>query len=136
MKIYISCSKDFFDEVDQIKVKLESLGHFVTPPNGWNDSKSEDLIQQLDERKYTAWKAEMLRKNKDFVKSNEAVLILNFDKNGVKNYIGGSTFLEAYNAFELGKKLFVYNTLPEGSLRDELMGFEPTVINGILGNIG
>ena len=29
----------------------------------------------------------------------DAVLTLNFDKNGQKNYIGGATFLEVYDAW-------------------------------------
>lgn len=136
MKIYLSCSKDFFDEVDQIKKQLEVLGHFVTPPNGWNDSKSEALIRQLDKKQYVSWKAEMLRKNIDFVANNDAVLILNFNKNGVKDYIGGSTFLEAFKAFELGRKIFLYNPIPKGSLSDELTGFAPSIINGNLEKIG
>ena len=60
---------------------------------------------------------------------------MNFDKNGQKNYIGGATFLEMYDAFRLGKKIFMYNDIPEGLLSDEIIGFAPIVINGNLKNI-
>ena len=65
----------------------------------------------------------------------DAVLVLNYDKNGYKNYIGGATFLEIYDAFRLGKKIFFVNDLPEGMLKDELIGFNGLVINGDLTKI-
>jgi hypothetical protein len=55
--------------------------------------------------------------------------VLNFEKNGQPNYIGGATFLEMYKAFELGKKLFLYNNVPTGILRDEILAFNPILIS-------
>jgi hypothetical protein len=65
----------------------------------------------------------------------DAVLALNFDKNGQKNYIGGSTFLELYEAFIQGKKIYLYHDIPEGMLFDEISGFSPVVINEDLSKI-
>ena len=62
----------------------------------------------------------------------DAVLTLNFDKNGKKNYIGGSTFLELYEAFMEGKDIYLWNEVPEGILFDEINGFAPKVKNGKL----
>jgi hypothetical protein len=50
----------------------------------------------------------------------------------MKNYIGGATFLEMYDAFRLGKKIYLYNDVPEGILKDEIVGFDPIVIDGDL----
>ena len=62
----------------------------------------------------------------------DAVLVLNYDKekNGkvYKNYIGGATFLEMYDAFRFGKKIFLMNDIPEGMLFDEIEGFGPVVL--------
>ena len=55
-----------------------------------------------------------------------------FDKNGKKNYIGGATFIEIYEAFMKNKKIYLYNDIPEGMLYDEISGFSPIVINGDL----
>ena len=64
----------------------------------------------------------------------DAVLVLNYDKNKngeiYKNYIGGATFLEMYDAFRLNKKIFLMNDIPRGMLFDEIEGFNPTVLNG------
>lgn len=135
MKIYISCSKAFYDKVGPIKFQLEELGHHITPPNGWNDASSEELIQKLDMATYIEWKAKMIRKNNELVNACDSILILNLTKDGVESYIGGATFLEAYRAFESGKKIFLYNPIPSGLLRDELVGFNPTVIYGDLTRI-
>lgn len=63
-----------------------------------------------------------------------AVLVLNYDKNKdgkiYKNYIGGATFLEMYDAFRLGKKIFLMNDVPDGMLFDEIEGFNPIILKG------
>lgn len=137
MKIFISCSKDFYEEVGGIKSALEGKGHIVTPPNGWNDPLSEELIKKSNAKaEYVSWKAAMLRKNSTFVEASDAILVLNLDKRDKKGYIGGATFLEMFKAFELKKRIYVYNPVPEGSLRDEIEGFGPIVLSGNLDMIG
>ena len=37
-----------------------------------------------------------------------------------------------YDAFRLGKKIFMINDIPEGMLYDEIDGFSPIIINGDL----
>lgn len=53
-------------------------------------------------------------------------------ENGKKNYVGGSTFLELYEAFMEGKEIYLWNEIPEGILFDEISGFSPKIINGNL----
>ena len=75
----------------------------------------------------------MFRKSEETISNMDAVLVLNYDKekNGkvYKNYIGGATFLEMYDAFRFGKKIFLMNDIPEGMLFDEIEGFGPVVLN-------
>ena len=77
-------------------------------------------------------KGEMFRRSRDRIKSMDAVLTLNFDKNEKKNYVGGSIFLELYEAFMEDKKIYLWNEVPEGILFDEISGFAPEIINGNL----
>lgn len=90
---------------------------------------------RMNPTEHAEWKAGMFRHSAKVIVEQDAVLVLNFDKNGLKNYIGGATFLEMYEAFRLGKKIFLYNPVPDGPLRDEIIGFCPTVVNGDLTNI-
>lgn len=57
---------------------------------------------------------------------------MNVDKHGQKNYIGGATFLEMFKAFDLGKRIYLLNPIPDGMLTDEIIGLQPIVINGDL----
>lgn len=77
----------------------------------------------------------MIKHSEEVITWIDAVLVLNYDKNGEKNYVGGATFLEIYDAFRLGKKIFFMNNLPEGMLKDELIAFRPVILNGDLTKI-
>jgi len=132
MRIFITASKASYDKVEAIKSQLEKAGHVVTPPNGYDDAGKEAEAKQLTPDEYSDWKAEMIREDGRIVAAHDAVLVLNFDKHGVLNYIGGATFLEMFKAFDLGKKLYLYNPIPDGILKDEIIGLQPIVIDGDL----
>jgi len=129
MKIFLICSKQFYNKIPEIKDKLEKLGHLVSLPNCYDDPTTEDRYRKMSTKEHADWKATMLRHSSEVIGSHDAVLVLNFEKNGIKNYIGGATFLEMYDAFRLGKKIFIYNGIPEGMLADEINGFSPVLIN-------
>jgi len=139
MKILIICSKKFYSEIEVIKNKLESMGHNIFLPNCYDDPNTEDRIRKLGSRQHREFKANMFKKSEDVIKNMDAVLVLNFDKekDGIvyNNYIGGATFLEMYDAFRFGKKIFMYNDIPDGMLYDEIVGFSPIIINGDLSKI-
>jgi len=135
MKIFIICSKKFYPLIPPIQNKLERLGHELTFPNTYPKTDVEDSFRSLGEKERAEWKAKMFRESVDSVNKNDAVLVLNFDKGDYKNYIGGATFLEMYDAFRLNKKIFLYNQIPEGILKDEIGGFCPIVIEGDLNQV-
>lgn len=135
MKIFIICSKKFYDKIPEVQKTLEDSGHEITLPNCYDDPSTEERYRNLGTEEHSKWKSEMLKHSTNVIESNDAVLVLNFDKHGMKNYIGGATFLEMYDAFRLGKKIFLYNDIPEGILTDEVVGFGPVVINGDLQKI-
>ena len=135
MKIFIICSKKFYPLIPPIQKELEDLDHELTFPNTYPSTDVEDSFRALGEKERAEWKATMLRKSVESVNKNEAVLVLNFDKGDYKNYIGGATFSEMYDAFRLNKKIFLYNPIPEGILKDEIGGFCPIVIEGDLNQI-
>lgn len=129
MNIFIICSKVFYDKVLPVQAELERAGHRVSLPNCFDDPGTEARYREMGEKEHAQWKASMLRHSQDVIAENDAVLVLNFDKNGQKNYIGGATFLEMYDAFRLGKTIYMYNPVPEGMLKDEIEGFGPIVID-------
>ena len=132
MKILLICSKIFYGEIAPIKEKLESMGHIVELPNTYYEPDAERKSWELGEEAHSEFKSRMFRMSADRIATMDAVLTLNFDKNGKKNYIGGATFLEIYEAFMNKKKIFFYNPIPENMLFDELSAFSPIILNGNL----
>lgn len=132
MKIFITASSKFYDKVAEVKLQLEKAGHIITPPNGYQSPNAEEELKSLSPEKHQEWKAKMIREDGKIVADNDAILVLNFEKHGQANYVGGATFLEMFKAFELSKKIFLYNPIPDGMLKDEIEGFGPVVINGDL----
>ena len=130
MKIFLICSKAFYNKLDYYKTNLEEMGHSIHMPNCWDCPETEAKYRGTPD--HALWKAEMIRHSEEVIKGMDAVLVLNFDKNGTKNYIGGATFLEIYDAFRLNKRIYFVNDIPDGMLRDELIGFNPTIIHGDL----
>ena len=134
MKLLIICSKQFYHEIPKIKERLESKKIEVFLPNCYDDPTAEQKSWDLSSEEHQIFKAKMFKQSENTISNMDAVLVLNFDKNKdgnlYKNYIGGATFLEMYDAFRLNKKIYLYNNIPEGILYDEIQGFNPIIIAG------
>lgn len=136
MKILIICSKQFYSKIEEIKSILEKRGIEVFLPNCYDDPETEDRMRNLGKKEHQEFKAKMFRQSEETIKKMDAVLVLNYDKEKegkvYKNYIGGATFLEMYDAFRMDKKIYLINDIPDGMLFDEIEGFGSIVINGNL----
>lgn len=135
MKIFIICSKRFYDRIPEIESTLKALGHTCTMPNCYDKPETEDHYRNLGKEDHSKWKSSMIKHSTGVIKDNDAVLVLNFKKEDLENYIGGATFLEMYDAFCLGKKIYLFNDIPVGMLHDEIVGFNPVIINGDLAQV-
>ncbi|HIH59527.1 MAG TPA: hypothetical protein HA294_06000 [Nanoarchaeota archaeon] len=87
-------------------------------------------MKVLGKKQHKEWKRSMLALHEPKVKENDAVLVLNYNKEEQENYIGGATFLEIYKAYEYGKKIFLYNPIPENIFKDELTAIDPIILHG------
>lgn len=136
MKILVICSKKFYSKIEEVKKDLEKKDIEVFLPNCYNDPTAEQKAWDLGAEEHQKFKAKMYKQSEATIKKMDAVLVLNLDKEKdgkiLKNYIGGATFLEMYDAFRLGKKIYLYNDIPDGMLYDEIEGFGPIIIDGNL----
>jgi nucleoside 2-deoxyribosyltransferase len=136
MKILIICSKKFYSKIEEVKKILEEKNNEVFLPNCYDDPTTEQKMWDLGKEEHQKFKAKMYKQSEGTISEMDAVLVLNLDKEKdgeiIKNYIGGATFLEMYDAFRLGKKIYLYNNIPNGMLFDEIEGFDPIIINGDL----
>ena len=128
MKLLIICSTHFYDKLADIKKYLEKEEIEVVVPNEFGEVEPT----LATEEEYKAFYKEMYYMSRNKIKNVDAVLVLNFTKKGITNYIGASTFLEMYEAFMNDKKIFIFNGYPEIMLKEEIIGFDPIIINGNL----
>jgi len=139
MIITICASLKFISQINEVKSILEKKGHSVLVPLSaeinqdkeyWNHLKSNNI------EKFASIKGGRMKGHFDKIKSSDAILVLNYDKHGNKNYIGANTLIEMGIAFEHGKKIFVLNNLPEDSpAYEELVSMSPVCLDGELDRI-
>lgn len=142
MKIAICASIQFTPEIKEAADFLSSLGHEVRIPDGAerilkNEFSMSEFMQKKKQGEgyKNKMKYDVIKYYFREIQESDAILVLNLTKNKIKNYIGGNTFLEMGFAHVLNKKIFVYNPLPDMHYIDEMITFEPVVINGDLGKI-
>jgi diphthamide synthase subunit DPH2 len=135
MRIFVVCSKHFYHKIPPIKEYLEKKGHKITLPNSYEQPFKEEELKLAGKTEHIKFKQEMMRLHEPKIRKNDAILVLNLEKKGIPNYIGGGTFMEIVKAWELDKKVFFWNPLPKCSFTDELIGINPKIINHNLDEI-
>lgn len=139
MRITICGSTKFVKEMREVKEKLELLGHDIILPLSAEMNQGKEYwnnMKQTDSDNFLNVKRERMLGHFDEVKSSDAILVLNYDKDGKKNYIGGNTFLEMAIALEHGKKIFLLNPAPkDSSYIEEIESMKPVVLTGDLNKI-
>ncbi len=134
MKITICGSMKFNDKFLVLKENLEKLEHEIFMPIAIQnlDYWSDDRTQHIQAKKEMG----LLQKHMDKIYSSNAILVANYTKNDVENYIGANTFLEMGYAKYIGKKIFLLNAMPDQKyIQDEIISFEPIILNGDLSKI-
>lgn len=146
MKITLCGSIAFIDEMDAVRKELETLGYEVKLPPLEIEGGDGKMIpvkeyyairKAADDDHVWVWKrkAEAIHEHFGKVVWADAVLICNYDKNGVASYVGANTLLEMGLAFHLNKPIYLLNPIPEVSYKEEILGMQPIVIDGDLKKI-
>lgn len=139
MKIMIVGSMAFAKKMVAVKKKLERLGHNVRVPFGIEDYlKDESFVERLEDNLLYAIEKDILRKCYKQVAESDAILVLNYKRNGIDGYIGTSVLMEMAIAYYLNKKIFVFNDIPHfNTVRwaHEVTIMQPDVLKGDLSKI-
>ncbi len=135
MKICICCSLSFPAEAKKIASELEKLGHEVVLPTGI-------LLDAIHKPDFDPVKAKYdngynaVREHLDKIKESDVILVCNFTKNGIENYIGANTFLEMGFAYYINKPIYALNPLPDYKyISDEILSFGVIVLDNDLTKI-
>ena len=123
----------FTDKMIEVKNQLEKQGHSVviSPRAQRYAKKSAAQIEQLSNK--DKLEQDAIREYLDIIKRCDAILVLNYDKRGIKNYIGGNTLIEIGFAHYWKKKILVLNPIPDISYyKSEIEATRPIILNGDL----
>lgn len=137
MKITLCHSLKFVEEVKEIKKELLDRGHVIFN-SPYVDKPIEELEKLLSNKKdyLDNLKSGFMREHFEKISKSDAILVINLNKKGIENYIGGNTFAEIMVAFFLKKKIFLWNPIPTDErlsfMSDEIEAVKPIVINGNL----
>jgi nucleoside 2-deoxyribosyltransferase len=127
MKIAISGNIYMLPDIIEMQELLEERKHKVIPIFEYLDQLEERNEKKREKNRLSFF---------DKLKKSDALLVVNNSlKNGRKNYISGSSFLEMGFAHALGKKIFLLQGIPDLSYRDEIMAMKPIILNGNLNKI-
>ena len=139
MEIAICASLDFTNEIEDIANKLKNRGFKITIPlTSELILKKKVSLEKIKQEKADsllfkrAIRINAIKRNFERIKNADAILVLNLDKNSIKNHIGGNTFLEIGFAYILSKKIFLLNPVPEMIYTDEIKTMQPIVLKGDL----
>lgn len=139
MTITIVGSSRFAKQMYEHKLLLEKLGHNVNLHEHYIAQAKDEMEDPtlMSKREHGLHKKEhdYIRYHYEEILNSDAILVLNFDKNGIKNYIGGNTLIEIAQAYVHNKKVFLLNPIPDLSYTDEIIAMDPIVINGDLKKI-
>ncbi len=139
MVITICSSVNFYKQAVEVQAELEKTRHFkvVLPATAEIMKQSRDY----EVSHYKPWfksgdynkKTKLTRGHFNKVTDGDAILVVNYEKNGQQNYIGGAVLMEMGVAFYLNKKIFILNEIPEDSaFAEEIKALRPVVLHGNL----
>jgi len=142
MIITICSSASFYRQAVDVQAELERAGYTVIIP------ENAELMKQRNDFEvthYKTWfedakdyhkKATLMRHHFQEVKKADAILVLNYEKHGVPNYIGGNVLMEMSLAFYLNKPIYVLNEIPEeSSFLEEIVGLGSIPLHGKIENL-
>jgi len=136
MIIGVAGSMQFTEQMIEVCDRLEKLGH-TTFMSKFKDNyvgKSDD--EKEKQKLHDKYTHDAIREFWKPMQKADALLVVNLDKHGTKNYIGGNSFLEMGFAHVLNQRLYLMNPIPDMPYYGtEIIAMNPVVINGNLGKI-
>lgn len=136
MRIGVIGSMQYAEEMLKVCKELNLLGH-----NARTSKFAKSFIDKSDTDKETIklkqkYEQDAIREDCKWIAEMDAILVLNKDKHGIKNYIGGNAFLEMGYVHILGKPMYLMNPIPDMPYYGtEIIAMNPVIINGDLKKI-
>lgn len=140
MKIYVLGSTSFMHEMVQAKNDLVALGF-----DGWIHPDYEAFVRgekksilEKSKTEHAAVKREnnYLKVHYQHILASDAILIVNGEKNGIANYIGGNVLIEMGQAYVNEKTIFFLHGMPTNlPYNAEIESMDPICLHGELSTL-
>lgn len=128
-------------EMVEVTDRLGTLGH-----EAWIHPDYRALVAGERDEHLARWNAgerAALKRENNYYKEHyknilesDAVLVVNGEKNGIKDYIGGNVLMEIGQAYVNDKKIFFLYGMPVAlTYQDEVEALDPLCLNGDLSKI-
>lgn len=129
--ILLHASLDFVDNMIFVKEHIESISELkVILPELTRYQYIRD--EQGDDKTFTKIKNRLTRDNINNVEKCDCLFILNYSHRGIRNYVGGNSFLEMIVAFYLKKPIYLLNDIPESmTYTEEIKSLYPIVVHNV-----
>lgn len=133
MKIGVVGSMQYTEKIMEVRDNLIELGH-----DAFMTNLASPFVDKADEEKeeikiHQKNNQDAIREFWNLMQGADAILVANYAKHGIENYIGGNTFLEMGFAYVLDQKIFLLNPIPDISYYNtEIEAMKPTIIHGDL----
>lgn len=141
MKIYILGSNNFVEEMVSVTEKLQAMGrdawihpNYIAYVKGeLKDEAHKSMNGTASERAAVKKENDYIRQHYKHILESDAILIINAEKKGIKNYIGGNVLIEMGQAHVHNKKIYFLYGMPENSpYQDEIEAMDPVCLGGDL----
>jgi hypothetical protein len=129
MRIAICGSMSFAKEMLEVSRLLEAMGHKPILPIDTIESVRDPSRRQ---NIYLLIEKDIIRDHLGKIRESDAILVLNYEKNGIAGYVGGSVLIEMGFAHYLNKQIYLLNPIPRMSYSVEIEAMQPVVLNGDL----
>lgn len=121
MVVVVCGSMKFKDDIINIGKQLENIGITAKLPVECINEEPKEIASRA-------------HFNRIISEDTDAILVVNQNKNDIKNYIGPNTFAEIAFAFFHNKKIYLLNDIYE-PFEDELKGWKVISLKGEIENI-
>jgi len=137
--VTICASASFYPQIIELSYAIEAMGIRPVLPSTAEKMKhngKENIEAVTDWSASPAGyhgKALLIREHFGEIIGSDAILVANYEKHGMADYIGPNVLMEMAVAFERRKPIFILNECPEVSpFKDEILGLEPVFMAGNL----
>jgi hypothetical protein len=140
--IAVCCSADFYEKALTVEKELKEMGFVVRLPYVARRMKQDGDFRVI---KYKTWfknpadyikKTALIKRHFQEIKKSDLIVVLNYEKKGIKGYIGGNTLIEMALAFHYKKPIYILNKANKKlSYLEEIFALGPIFLEGDIKNI-